>query len=68
MISLPHPSQMCWICGTAVPPETYKMDDHGSAVHERCHAAKLALATEGLRLTKMPPKSIRLKAEAVANW
>jgi hypothetical protein len=39
-----HPTQMCWICGKAVDLKTSKTDEHGSAVHEQCYAAKVALA------------------------
>jgi len=53
----PHPAQMCWICGKAVPAETRKIDVHGSTVHERCYAAKLARATEMLKLSTTPPQS-----------
>lgn len=35
---------MCWICGKAVDLKTCKTDEHGSAVHEHCYAAKIALA------------------------
>ena len=34
---------MCWICGKSVDLKTCKIDEHGSAVHEQCHAAKVAL-------------------------
>jgi hypothetical protein len=62
MISLGHPSQMCWICGTAVNQENCKTDVHGNAAHKRCYAVKLALAAEAMKLGKIPPKSTsRLK-------
>jgi hypothetical protein len=51
---------MCWICGKAVTPETLKKDDHGSSVHARCHAAKLALASASMRTPEIAP-SIKLK-------
>jgi hypothetical protein len=41
---LMRPTQMCWICGKAVTPETSKTDEHGSSVHARCYAARVALA------------------------
>lgn len=53
----PQPTQMCWICGKAVAAETRKTDEHGSTVHERCHAVKLALAIETLNTGKIRPKS-----------
>jgi len=40
------PMQFCWICGTAVTPETRIRDAHGYFVHRRCHAAREALAIE----------------------
>jgi len=52
----PQPSQMCWICGHAVTTETRTIDQHGSTVHERCYAARLALASEALKLGKMSPR------------
>jgi len=51
-----QPSQMCWISGHAVTTETRTIDKHGSAVHERCYAAKLALASEALKPAKMSPQ------------
>jgi hypothetical protein len=67
MMSLRHPTQMCWICGTAVTQQNQKTDEHGSAVHERCYAAKLALSTESIKFGKMPPRSAsRLKIVDVA--
>jgi hypothetical protein len=45
-----RPTQMCWICGKAVTPETYQTDEHGSAVHARCHAVKNALANASAKL------------------
>jgi len=45
---------MCWICGKAVTPETFKRDEHGSTVHSRCYEAKLALAAASLGAHKMP--------------
>jgi hypothetical protein len=56
MISLGRPTHMCWICGTAVNQEQSTTDEHGNAVHERCYAAKLALSTESVKLSKMPSK------------
>jgi len=34
----------CTICGTAVPLEHCKTDEHGEAVHESCYTLKLASA------------------------
>jgi hypothetical protein len=45
---------MCWICGKAVTPETFKTDEHGSTVHSRCYEAKLALAAASMGAHKMP--------------
>lgn len=56
-MKLIRPTQMCWICGKAVTPETLKMDDHGSSVHARCHAAKLALASASLRAPEIEPRA-----------
>ena len=44
-----HSAQMCWICGKIVDLKTCKTDEHGSAVHECCYAAKMALAKEAHR-------------------
>jgi hypothetical protein len=55
MIAFPPPSQMCWICGTLVELETCKTDEHGNAVHWRCHAVKMALAHETRMSVKKPP-------------
>jgi uncharacterized OB-fold protein len=35
------PTRHCWICGRAVKLEDCKVDEHGLAVHELCHFAKL---------------------------
>lgn len=51
---LTRPTQMCWICGKAVSPETLQRDEHGSSVHSRCYEAKLALAAASLGAQKMP--------------
>lgn len=51
---LTRPTQMCWICGKAVTPETFKTDEHGSTVHSRCYDAKLALAAASLAAHKLP--------------
>ena len=50
---LTRPTQMCWICGKAVTPETFKTDEHGSTVHSRCYEAKLALAAASLAAHKI---------------
>ncbi|HEX6822039.1 MAG TPA: hypothetical protein VF123_08280 [Candidatus Sulfotelmatobacter sp.] len=55
---LTRPTQMCWICGKAVSPETLKTDEHGSTVHSRCYEAKLALATASLGALKIPPATL----------
>ena len=49
---------MCWICGKAVTPETFQMDEHGNTVHSRCYEAKLALAAASLGAHKIPPTSL----------
>ena len=33
----------CWICGESCRLEDCKIDEHGRAVHEVCHVAKLTL-------------------------
>jgi hypothetical protein len=33
----------CWICGKVVDLSQCNVDEHGSAVHEDCYIAKLAL-------------------------
>lgn len=53
-----HPNQVCWICGKPVALETCKTDEHGSAVHEQCYAAKVALANDSQKPTSMPLKPI----------
>jgi hypothetical protein len=55
---LTRPTQMCWICGKAVTPETLKMDEHGSTVHGRCYEAKLALAAASMGAHKMPSSTL----------
>jgi hypothetical protein len=68
MTSLCHPTQMCWICGTAVNLENCKTDAHGSAVHERCYTAKLVLTARATTLDKTPPRpTSRLKKLDVAS-
>jgi hypothetical protein len=57
MITFPHPSQMCWICGKLVELETCQTDEHGNAVHGRCYAAKMALANEPQMSANKPPSS-----------
>jgi len=58
---------MCWICGKAVAPENVQTDEHGSIVHARCHAARVALAKASLdasdnmrrtRLSRRPPRAV----------
>ena len=56
---LMRPTQMCWICGKVVTPDTYQTDEHGSAVHARCHAVKIALANASAKLGR---KQTRLHA------
>ena len=41
MVSI-HSVHYCWICGKVVSLESCKIDEHGSAVHERCYVAKVA--------------------------
>jgi hypothetical protein len=55
---LTRPTQMCWICGQAVTPETAHRDEHGSTVHSRCYEAKLALAAASLGAHKMPSTTL----------
>jgi hypothetical protein len=55
---LTRPTQMCWICGKAVTPETLTRDEHGSTVHSRCYEAKLALAAASLGALKIPPTTV----------
>jgi hypothetical protein len=55
---LTRPTQMCWICGKVVSPETLLRDDHGSTVHSRCYEAKLALAAASLGAHKMPATTL----------
>ncbi len=57
-MNLTRPTQMCWICGKAVTPETFQMDEHGNTVHSRCYEAKLALAAASLGAHKIPPTSL----------
>ena len=54
----------CWICGNAVDLESCASDEQGMAVHEKCYALKLALATESRRLMiRKPARAVRrLKA------
>lgn len=47
----------CWICGNVVNLETCKTDEHGVAVHEDCYMARIALAHESVKLSKLPPRS-----------
>ena len=54
MILLQYSTQMCWICGRAVHLDTCKTDEHGSAVHEQCYVAKIALEGAFQRLGEMP--------------
>ncbi len=54
-----RPTQMCWICGKAVTPETLKRDEHGSTVHSRCYEAKMALAEASLGARKLPSTTLR---------
>lgn len=46
-----RPIQMCWICGKAVTPENYQAHEHGSAVHARCQAVRIALANASAKLS-----------------
>lgn len=48
MLNIVSPPHFCWICGYAVDLRECKIDEHGNAVHEKCYAAKLALATESI--------------------
>jgi len=57
-MNLTRPTQMCWICGKAVTPETFKRDEHGSSVHSRCYEAKLALAAASLGAHKIPSTTL----------
>ena len=43
---------LCWICSKAVDFYECKIDEHGSAVHEACYAAVIALQNSSL---KAPP-------------
>ena len=57
-MNLTRPTQMCWICGKAVTPETFKRDEHGSTVHSRCYEAKVALAAASLGALKIPSTAL----------
>ena len=59
-----RPTQMCWICGKAVNSDTVQTDEHGSAVHAQCHAARLALAKASLNLIESASKD-RLRSKPV---
>lgn len=48
---------LCWICGNVVNLETCKADEHGMAVHEDCPMARITLARESVKLSKLPPRS-----------
>lgn len=56
-----RPSQMCWICGKAVTPETAQRDEHDSSVHVRCHAARRALASARFGADRVPAAPARLQ-------
>ena len=43
MASQQNPIHICWICGSRVPLENCKIDEHGQAVHEDCYLAKMVL-------------------------
>lgn len=46
------PTHMCWVCGKAVDIKNCKTDEHGSAVHELCYAAKIGLANASITRRK----------------
>lgn len=65
-----RPTQMCWICGKAVTPETLQSDEHGSTVHARCHAVRRALASASYtadRVTAIPAGLQRIKPSAARS-
>jgi hypothetical protein len=46
MLSLLKPTQMCWICGTAVLESHIKTDEHGNRVHGKCLRARASQAKQ----------------------
>jgi hypothetical protein len=52
-----NPSQFCWICGKAVTAETRAVDEHSSVVHQKCYAAKIALAAAAANAPRKPSLS-----------
>lgn len=65
-----RPTQMCWICGKAVTPETFERDEHGSTVHSKCQAARLALASASYAAARTgvaPSQRIKPMAEPARN-
>ena len=55
---LVRPSRICWICGKSVSLENCKIDEHGSAVHEECYVAKVALAKAPLQARRAHPTRV----------
>jgi hypothetical protein len=50
----------CWMCGNEVDLKTRNTDEHGTAVHEGCYLARVALAAESMRLMVRQP-AIRVR-------
>ena len=50
----------CWICGKAVNLRNCKIDEYGSAVHEVCNLARIALENS----TRKDPRSCRSVARS----
>lgn len=48
---------LCWVCSKAVDLYKCKIDEHGSAVHQACNAAVIALQN-GARKGKRSCKSV----------
>ena len=63
MNAIPRPLHFCWICSKAVDLSICKIDEHGRAVHENCHLAKMAFNSKSAQKPQQPTNHLLRSAE-----